>query len=161
MDRGQRHRPVAMLRLPFLEAVDCHKRRPQQGRARYHHEKRYCSCSCHCHPPRKRRKRAAYSLPMCPRRGRGLVRKTVRAEARPPSCSAKMGRGGLQRTSPLMRVLPVNRATTSLVHGLVSSVPHPSSKARPLASTDLRAMPGAHPPPSSDRSSDVPAHARS
>jgi hypothetical protein len=26
-----------------LEAVDCHKRRPYQGRARYHHEKRYCS----------------------------------------------------------------------------------------------------------------------
>jgi len=37
------HRRVAMLRLAFLEAVDCHKRRPQQGRARYHHEKRYCS----------------------------------------------------------------------------------------------------------------------
>jgi hypothetical protein len=37
------HRRVAMLRLAFLEAVDCHKRRPDQGRARYHHEKRYCS----------------------------------------------------------------------------------------------------------------------
>jgi hypothetical protein len=37
------HRRVAMLRLAFLEAVDCHKRRPYQGRARYHHEKRYCS----------------------------------------------------------------------------------------------------------------------
>ena len=34
---------VAMLRLAFLEAVDCHKRRPRQGSARYHHEKRYCS----------------------------------------------------------------------------------------------------------------------
>jgi predicted DNA-binding transcriptional regulator AlpA len=44
-----------------------------------------------------------------------------------------------------MRVLPINRPTTSLVHGLVSSVPHPSSKARPLASTDLHAMPGASP----------------
>ena len=31
------------VRLAFLEAVDCHKRRPYQGRARYHHEKRYCS----------------------------------------------------------------------------------------------------------------------
>ena len=37
------HRRVAMLRLAFLEAVDCHKRRPRQGRARYYHEKRYCS----------------------------------------------------------------------------------------------------------------------
>jgi hypothetical protein len=37
------HRCVAMLRLAFLEAVDCHKRRPRQCRARYHHEKRYCS----------------------------------------------------------------------------------------------------------------------
>jgi hypothetical protein len=37
------HRRVAMLRLAFLEAVDCHKRRPHQGSARYHHDKRYCS----------------------------------------------------------------------------------------------------------------------
>ena len=37
------HRHLAMLRLAFLEAVDCHKRRPRQGSARYHHEKRYCS----------------------------------------------------------------------------------------------------------------------
>jgi hypothetical protein len=28
-----------MLRLALLEAVDCHKRRPRQGSARYHHEK--------------------------------------------------------------------------------------------------------------------------
>jgi hypothetical protein len=34
---------VAMLRLEFLEAADCRKRRPCQGSARYHHEKRYCS----------------------------------------------------------------------------------------------------------------------
>ena len=29
-----------VLRSAFLEAVDCHKRCPYQGRARYHHEKR-------------------------------------------------------------------------------------------------------------------------
>jgi hypothetical protein len=44
-------RRVAVLRLAFLEAVDCHKRRPNQGRARRYHEKRYCSWFCHCHPP--------------------------------------------------------------------------------------------------------------
>jgi hypothetical protein len=32
-----------LLRLAFLEAVDCHNGRPYQGRARHHHEKRYCS----------------------------------------------------------------------------------------------------------------------
>jgi len=35
-----------------LEAVDGHYHRPRQGRAHYHHEKRYCSRSCHCQPPR-------------------------------------------------------------------------------------------------------------
>src|SRR5438105_3459521 len=43
--------------------------------------------------------------------------------------SRALGRCGLQRTSPLMRVLPINRPTTSLVHGLVSSVPSSKSAA--------------------------------
>ena len=34
---------LAVGALAFLEAVDCHYRRPYQGRARYQHEKRYCS----------------------------------------------------------------------------------------------------------------------
>ncbi len=37
---GREDRRVAML---LLEAVDCHKGRPYQGRARYQYEKRYCS----------------------------------------------------------------------------------------------------------------------
>src|SRR5438067_2710995 len=77
----------------------------------------------------------------------GIKRQTVSQSARLPSTrSDRHGavadrvatprglwnfrlRGGLQRTSPLMRVLPINRPTTSLVHGLVSSVPSSKSAA--------------------------------